>query len=120
VAGQLLTHVPDHFEPARHVIERLGHILADPPQGAAARGAGVIGWMKHLFARQMVGQRPAGRLLRFDRTLDDASRLGEGHCQPLGLVALQRLDRQLELLRLARQLLRRAPELGPPRDKPVG
>ena len=75
-ARQLLANVPNHLEPARHVIEGLGHILADPPQGAATRGAGVVGWMKHLFTRQMVGQRPAGRLVRLDRTLDDASCLG--------------------------------------------
>jgi hypothetical protein len=49
------------------------------------------------------------RLLRFGRRLDG------WRCrrQPLRLVALQRLDRQLELLGLARQLFRGPAELGP-------
>ena len=62
--GQLLAHVPDHLEAARHVIEGLGHVLADPAQGAAAMRAGAGGRVTHLFARQMIGQWPARRLLR--------------------------------------------------------
>ena len=100
-AGQFLANVPDDLEAARHVIEGLGHVLADPAQSAAATGAGAGGRMQHLFARQMLGQRPARRLLRFDRGLDDRRHLRRGGRQPLGLVGLQALDRQLELLDLA-------------------
>ncbi len=37
-AGELGPDMPDHLEPARHIIERLGDILADPAQGAATGG----------------------------------------------------------------------------------
>jgi hypothetical protein len=113
-AGELLAHVPDHLEAARHIVEGLGRLLADPAQSGAAIGAGAGGGMQHLFARQMLGQQPARRLLFLDRFLDDRRHLGRGSRQALGLVALQALDRQLELLDLARQLLRGPPELGAP------
>jgi hypothetical protein len=113
-ARQLLANVPHHFEPSRQVIEGLADILADAAQCAAAARAGAAGRMHHLFARQMLGQRTTGRLLRFGHILGDRRGLGRGGRQPLGLVALQGLDRQLELLGLAFQLLRGAAELGPP------
>jgi hypothetical protein len=50
----------------------------------------------------------------FSGFLDRRGDHGRGGGHPLGLVGLQTLDRQFELLDLARQLLRRAPELGPP------
>src|SRR6516164_4287757 len=39
-ARQFLANVPDDFEPARHVIEGLGHLVADLAQRAAATGTG--------------------------------------------------------------------------------
>jgi hypothetical protein len=62
----------------------------------------------------MLGQWPAGWLLRFGRRLDQRChrrRLGR---QPLGLIGLHRLDRQLELGNVTRLLLRRPAELGAP------
>ena len=70
--------------------------------------------MTNFFTREMLGQRSARRLLLFGGFLDRRGDHGRGGGHPLGLVGLQTLDRQLELLDLARQLLRRAPELGPP------
>ena len=59
-------------------------------------------------------QRTPGRLLRFTSRFDHRRHDGRSRDDPLGLVGFQRLDRQLELLGVARQLLRRAAELGPP------
>jgi len=52
--------------------------------------------------------------LCFGGGLDCRGHDRRGSGEPLGLVGFQRLDRQLELVGLARQLLRRAAELGPP------
>jgi len=45
-AEQLLTDMADDLEPARHVNEHLGHVLADPthaaPQPGQVRGAACI------------------------------------------------------------------------------
>jgi hypothetical protein len=106
--------MPNDLKAARHIVEGLGHLFADPPQGAATVRAGAGGRVMHLFARQMLGQGPARRLLFLDRFLDRHGNNRRGGGQPLGLVGLQTLDRQLELLDLARQLLRRAPKLGAP------
>src|SRR5204863_1200022 len=52
-------------------------------------------------------------LLCFDRALDYGCYAWVGSREQLGLIGLQCLDRQLELLGLMRQLLRRTPELRP-------
>jgi hypothetical protein len=98
--------MPDHLEAAGHVIEGLGHVLADPAQGATAMRASAGLRVQNRFARQMRGQRPARRLVSFDRLLNCRRDRRRGGGQPLGLVGFQTLDRQLELLDLARQLLR--------------
>jgi hypothetical protein len=54
-AGQLLAQVPHDLEAARHVIEGLGHILADPPQRVAAARTAGGGAMHDLLARQVIG-----------------------------------------------------------------
>src|ERR1700726_559619 len=54
-AGELLADMLDHLEPARHVIECLGDILADPAQRAAAGGTGMRRLMQNALA-------PAGAL----------------------------------------------------------
>ena len=105
--------MPDHLEAARYVIQGLGHVLADPAQGTATMRAGAGRWVQYFFTRKMVGQWPARRLLRLERGLDRRRHDRRGDCQALGLIGLQGLDRQLELLDLARQLLRGASELGP-------
>ena len=71
--------------------------------------------MHHLLARQVLGQRPAGRLLRSRRASSiAAATAGEAAASRSAWSVSRALDRQLELLGLARQLLRRAAELGPP------
>ena len=70
--------------------------------------------MPQILAGQMLRQRAPRRLLRFGRGLDDRGHGRRGRREPLRLVALQRLERQLELLRLVRQLLRRTAKLGAP------
>ncbi len=113
-AGELRADMPDHLEPARHIIERLGDILADPAQGAATGGG-------RRRARDASPPRAAGApatcagpafALQWRPRRRCHDRRGRG--EPLGLVGFQRFDRQLELLGFARQLLRRTAELGAP------
>src|SRR5829696_3500339 len=85
-------------------IERICEVLTDPPQHAAAGGAGTRYGMDHILARQVLRQRAPGRLLRFSGGLDRRRHDRRGRGPPLGLVRFQSLDRQLELVRLARQL----------------
>ena len=66
-ARQLLADMPDHLEATWHVVERLADVLADPAQRAAAGGQAPARRVPHFFARQMLWQRPACRLLCFDR-----------------------------------------------------
>jgi len=63
---------------------------------------------------QVLRQRAPRWLLRLGRGLDRRGHCRRGGREPLRLVGLQRLKRQLELLGLARQLLRGTAELGPP------
>jgi len=112
-ARQFLANVPDDFEPARHVIEGLGHLVADLAQRAAATGTGARCRKPQILSRQMLRQRAPRWLPRFGRGLDDRSRGRRGHREPLRLVGFQRLEGQLELLGLMRQLLRGTAELGP-------
>jgi hypothetical protein len=53
-ARELGADVPDHLEPARHVIERLGDVLTDPTQRAAAGRAGAWRGMDYILARQVL------------------------------------------------------------------
>jgi len=62
----------------------------------------------------MLRQRAASRLLCFGRGLDGCSDNRRCRREPLRLVGLQRLERQFELLDLARQLFRGTAKLGPP------
>jgi hypothetical protein len=70
--------------------------------------------MDYILARQVPRQRAPSRLWRFGGGLDRRRHDRRGRSDPLGVVGLQCFDRQLELLGFARQLLRRAAELGPP------
>src|SRR5947207_4622471 len=105
--------MPDHLEPAGHVIERLGDVFADPPQRTAAVWTGAGCGMKYVLTRQLFRQRASRRLLCFDRALDCGCYAWRGGREQLGLIGLQCLDRQLELLGLMRQLLRRTTEFRP-------
>src|SRR5205085_11266987 len=46
--------MPDHLEAAGHVIERLGDVVADPPQRTAAGWTGAGCGMKYVLTRQLV------------------------------------------------------------------
>jgi hypothetical protein len=113
-ARQFLSNVPDDFEAAGHVIEGLGHFIGDLAQRAAATGTGAWRGMVQILSWKVLRQRAPCWLLRLGRGLDCRGHCRRGGRQPLRLVGLQRLKRQLELLSLARQLLRRTAELGPP------
>ena len=113
-ARQLLTDVPDHLEPAGHVIERLGDVLADAAQRTAAARTDARGGVRHVLAREMIRQCAPGRLLPLGGAFDRVGNNRRGGGEPLGLVLFECLDSQLELLDLARQLLRGATELGAP------
>ena len=113
-ARQFLANVPDDFEPARHVIEGLTDLVGDLAQRATATGAGARCRMPQILSGQMLRQRAPCRLLRLGRGLDGRGHFRRGRRQSLGLVGLQRLEGQLELLGLASQLLRGTAELGPP------
>src|SRR5438874_305040 len=81
-----------------------------PPQVGQVQGAA---WSEYVLTRQLFRQRASRRLLCFDRALDYGCYAWRGSREQLGLIGLQCLDRQLELLGLMRQLLRRTPELRP-------
>jgi hypothetical protein len=104
--------VPDDLEAPRHVIEGLADLVGDLAQRAAATGAGARRRMPPILSGQVFRQWTPRRLLRFGRGLDGGSDHRRCRHQPLCLVGLQRLERQFELLSLARQLLRGSPELG--------
>ena len=102
-AGELLAHVLDHLPLARNELQRLGHVLADLAQGAAAAArAGQGRRIDDALARQMLGQRPARRLAPLERRHRDL--LARRRCrQPrrgLGLrgILFQVGELQLELL----------------------
>jgi len=70
--------------------------------------------MPPVLSGQVFRQWAARRLVRFGRGLDGRRDRRRCRCEPLRLVGLQGLERQLELLGLARQLLRGTAELGAP------
>jgi hypothetical protein len=70
--------------------------------------------MPQILSGQMFRERTPRRLPRLDRSLDGCGDGRRCHREPLRLVGLQRLEGQLELLGLARQLLRGTAKLGPP------
>jgi hypothetical protein len=61
-AGELLAHVLDHLPLARDELQRLGHVLAELVQNAAAARARRRGRMNDAFTRQVLRQRPTRRL----------------------------------------------------------
>ena len=105
--------MPNHLEAARHIIEGFGDLVADPAQRAAVGRTGARCGMDYVLARQVFRQRAPCWSVCLDRARDRCSDHRRGGREPLGLIALQCFDCQLEWFGLARQLLRRATELGP-------
>src|SRR5690606_3921859 len=106
--GELLAHVLDHLPPARHTFERLGHILAELPDHAAALGAGARCWMDDALARQMLRQRPAGGLALERRAPGGPCRRRHlRRCLVLGGGLLELSELELELGDDLRPTLRR-------------
>jgi len=103
-AGKLRTHVPDHPETRRHVIEHLRDVLADLAHRRTAVRTVAGRLVQHLLARQVIGQRPAHR-----RRL--LLRLGSGRRGLLRLGALQFFQPQLVLFDLPVKALGGAAEL---------
>jgi hypothetical protein len=67
-ADELLTHMLDHLPLARNELQRLGHVLAELTQSVVATaGAGGRHRIDNAFPRQMLRQRPAGRLAALER-----------------------------------------------------
>src|SRR5215218_3787454 len=94
----------------RHQLQALGHVLAKLVQRAAAARAGRWYRIDDTLARQVIGQRPAGRLATGKGLTGHARRSGD--LQPrlrLGLIFLKLEQLQLELLQ-QRTALRRLPE----------
>ena len=102
-AGELLAHVLDHLPLARDQLQRLGHVLAQLVQGAAAARAGRRRRIDDALARQMLGQRPARRLaplegLHLDLRLAAAAVAICAAASRLRCILLQLGKLQLELL----------------------
>ena len=105
----------DHLEVAGHVIQHLGHVLAQLAHAAAAGGAdaGTIAhWlMQHLLTRQVFGKRLALGLCTCRSRCVWIVRLGLSDI--LGLAGLQFLQLQFQLLDLAGDPLRGPAKLHP-------
>jgi hypothetical protein len=99
-AGVTRADVADHLQPRRHLLQHLGHVLAEAGQAGrvgAAAAAGEDGFMQDGLARQMLGQWSAQRrppwLVRL--ALRPACLLRRRLA--LGLVLLEVADQHLEL-----------------------
>lgn len=103
-AAELGADVPDDPERGGHIVQLLGDILADPAHRTAAIRADAGGLVHDLVPRQVVGQ----RLAEGPGGLRPYRRDGRGSGLRLDL-----LQRELQLLYLACDLLRRAAELHP-------
>jgi len=102
-AGIFGPHVADHLEVARHVIQHLGHVLAQLAHATAAgradAGAITLGLMQHLLARQMIGERLT--LWFFPHASWRLGLAGFGPGDILGRAGLQLFKLQLQLFDLA-------------------
>ena len=106
--------MPDDLVPGRDPLKHLGHILAHPGEPAIGAAAGDLGLVDDDLARQMCRQRLAQRR---------PSRPGFGFLPGrlrgglLGLVLLEVLEPQLELVDRLVELLRRVAEPRPPQRR---
>jgi hypothetical protein len=72
----------DHLPLPRNELQRLRHVLADLAQPVATAARAIHRrWMDDTLARQMLGQRPAGRALPLKRAHLDRMGLGPLCCQ---------------------------------------
>ena len=69
-AAELLSDVLDHLPSARHAFQALGHVLAELPERATTLRAGTRRRIDDPLARQVLRQRPSGRLAGTRRTID--------------------------------------------------
>ena len=102
-ARELLAHVLDHLPLARDQLQRLGHVLAQLVQNAAAAWAGRGRRIDHTLARQVLRQRPARRLASLERLHVDLGGCRRSGRQPrLGFrlrgILLHVGERELQLL----------------------
>jgi len=99
-ADELLAHVLDHLPLTRNELQHLGHILAELAQPAiTATGTGGRHRIDNALPRQMLRQRPAGRLAALER--GHRNLVGCGHYRRslrLCRVLLQIGELQLELV----------------------
>jgi hypothetical protein len=109
-ARVLLAHMLDHLPLARHQLQALGHVLAQLVQNPAAARAGRRNRIDHALARQVLGQRPPGRLAPLERLHRHALRHGDLFRRlRLDLILLELEQLQLELVQQGTPL-RRLPE----------
>ena len=111
-AGELLTYRLDHFPLPRHYLKRLGDVLAELGELAAASGTGARRRDNDPFARQMRRQRRAPRPPP-DKTVHcrrRAKRCRSGDLS-LGGSGLQLLELQLQLVEQVAAAFRRLSEL---------
>ncbi len=105
----------DHAEPARRVVEDLGHVLAGAPQRAAAGGARAdVRAAPHRLARQVVRHGAARGLAALPAPLIALRVITTGRRWG-GRVRFEVLQREFELVGLGRDALGGAAELHPPR-----
>ena len=116
-ARVLLADMLDHLPLPRHQLQRLGHVLAQLVQDPTTTRAGLGHRIDHALARQMLRQRPAGRLAPREGPHGLGRRLIARRLRlSLGLVLLELEQLQLELVEQRAALRRLAepfvPQLG--------
>ena len=102
-AGELFPHMLDHFPLRRHEFERLGDVLAQFAQHAAAARALRCRWFEDALARQLRGQRAASRF-QFGRRRGWRGDFGGGPILADGLHEIDQL--QFELIEQSAASLR--------------
>ncbi len=115
-AGIFRPNVTNDLEVSGHIVQHLGHVLAEPGHSLAACRAGtraiVLRLMHDIVSRQMIGQ----RLALGPGTFADRCRLilGFSAGNVFSLAGLQFLEPEFELLDLAADPLRRPAKLHSP------
>lgn len=106
--------VADDAEPARHVVEDFGRVLAEAAQAPAAGGAGAgVGAVLHRLPRQVLREGAARGFAALQAPLAALRAIISGRRWRNGRVRLQILERQFDLVGLGRDALGGAAESGP-------
>jgi hypothetical protein len=107
-----------HAETARHILQHLGHVLAQLAHGAAAGRAAISvrGGMDRLVARQMIGQWQALGLASRRCSIFRWCRFTDDTCG-IGMFGFDILQRQFQLIRHLRDPFGRLAELHPPQTR---